>query len=521
MATIIAVHGTFATGEETGDKWWQKNSECEKALREFVQGNATPLSYESLIWDGDNSETSRRAAAGRLLHRMSKLEAAGEPYVVIGHSHGGSVVAFALQRAARDANTLPHLRAWITIGTPFIVPEKRARLFSRLDTMGKGVLVVAGMLVAAIAVHMFRLYGGMTGDVIEVMALGALLAFGATKLLQKLPEWMEGTAPDWQLLEDHYMTAVDGAFRSRWLQLWHPDDEAIFALRAAASNKPRIFPDAFAAAPLLKLFVYALPFIVLAIAACTPVTTRLAAGLTDAASAGSSSVTSWFAEPAPPGNILDRSAMVVLALPVLISRLMVQIIGVPHPILLGGALLGITVAGLMLANWLATKLSYPLSRKLNQVTLDQLRALFYGADVASESMTRCDLRPFWSTAGMGCLPPVLSQEISAISDDAAAKAVGTLRARANEIVSSSDFKQRLAEYLTWDELIHTTYFKSPLFLRLLAYAISTAEGFAATPALLRDARYVVLREWLDEIRRSARVDVSATGGVPLASAQVS
>ena len=126
MATIIAVHGTFATGEETGDKWWQKNSECEKALREFVQGNATPLSYEQLIWDGDNSETSRRAAARRLLHRMSKLEAAGEPYVVIGHSHGGSVVAFALQLAARHGNALPHLRSWITVGTPFFASEQEA-----------------------------------------------------------------------------------------------------------------------------------------------------------------------------------------------------------------------------------------------------------------------------------------------------------------------------------------------------------------------------------------------------------
>ena len=133
MATIIAVHGTFATGEETGDKWWQKNSECEKALREFVQGSATPLSYEQLIWDGDNSETSRRAAARRLLHRMSKLEAAGEPYVVIGHSHGGSVVAFALQLAARHGNALPHLRSWITVGTPFFASEQEAPVCTRVS----------------------------------------------------------------------------------------------------------------------------------------------------------------------------------------------------------------------------------------------------------------------------------------------------------------------------------------------------------------------------------------------------
>ena len=50
---------TFASGEETGDRWWQKNSECEKALREFLCGH--------VIWDGDNSEVSRRATARRRL----------------------------------------------------------------------------------------------------------------------------------------------------------------------------------------------------------------------------------------------------------------------------------------------------------------------------------------------------------------------------------------------------------------------------------------------------------------------
>src|SRR5262245_37461302 len=54
MATIVTVHGTGATGEESGPKWWQKTSACEMKLREFVQGSDGPLKYEQLVWDGSN-----------------------------------------------------------------------------------------------------------------------------------------------------------------------------------------------------------------------------------------------------------------------------------------------------------------------------------------------------------------------------------------------------------------------------------------------------------------------------------
>ena len=176
MATIIAVHGTFATGEESGDKWWQKTSECEKGLREFVQGSATPLIYEQLIWDGDNSETSRRAAGQRLLQRMGKLEAAGEPYVVIGHSHGGSVVAFAMQLAARHGNALPHLRSWITVGTPFFASERKQLLYARIDQLSKGIFFIGAIMAIAIGVHVWNLYGDSVDAVTKSLAVLAAAA---------------------------------------------------------------------------------------------------------------------------------------------------------------------------------------------------------------------------------------------------------------------------------------------------------------------------------------------------------
>jgi hypothetical protein len=218
----------------------------------------------------------------------------------------------------------------------------------------------------------------------------------------------------------------------------------------------------------------------------------------------------WFANVDPAqASFSERIAMVVLAIPVLLARALeavrshfsatnIALFLLP----LGAALLVITIFGILLAQWLASALSGRVSRRINSMTVAQIRGLLSGADVNGERATGCEVRPFWSKTTMGSLPPALSTEIAAISDAAAAKAIGTIRGRAAEIAASPDFKQRLAQYLTWDELLHTTYFKSPLFLRLLAYAISKEEGFAATPALARDPSYALLRDWLDDIQRS-------------------
>src|SRR6516165_8751113 len=83
MATIITVHGTGATGPEEGEAWWQKGSAFERDMRQLIEAEAGELNFQPHIWDGANSETSRRAAARRLYEAAQQLETKKEKYSII------------------------------------------------------------------------------------------------------------------------------------------------------------------------------------------------------------------------------------------------------------------------------------------------------------------------------------------------------------------------------------------------------------------------------------------------------
>ena len=105
MATIITVHGTFASGPDTGEKWWQHTSPFETHMSELLEADEGELKFEPFIWSGLNSETSRRKAGHHLFDKMKTLDGSGEPYSVIGHSHGGSVISASLMESAKRKNS--------------------------------------------------------------------------------------------------------------------------------------------------------------------------------------------------------------------------------------------------------------------------------------------------------------------------------------------------------------------------------------------------------------------------------
>ena len=119
MATIFTVHGTNASGPEEGTSWWQRGSPFQRHVRELVEPVSGELKFQPIVWDGENSESSRRHAANALLGFMRSAEQANEPYCVIGHSHGGSVIANALLQGVVRKNSFQGLKQWITVGTPF------------------------------------------------------------------------------------------------------------------------------------------------------------------------------------------------------------------------------------------------------------------------------------------------------------------------------------------------------------------------------------------------------------------
>ena len=98
MASVITVHGTNSSGPEVGEQWWQRGSLFERELRAYVAADDGELEFIPFIWDGKNSESSRRRAGYRLdqLLRQRKGE---NGTACVGHSHGGSVLLVALMRA--------------------------------------------------------------------------------------------------------------------------------------------------------------------------------------------------------------------------------------------------------------------------------------------------------------------------------------------------------------------------------------------------------------------------------------
>jgi hypothetical protein len=60
-----------------------------------------------------------------------------------------------------------------------------------------------------------------------------------------------------------------------------------------------------------------------------------------------------------------------------------------------------------------------------------------------------------------------------------------------------------SEYLTWDELIHCTYFNVSRFRMLVAYAIAHSEGFRPSEGFKNHPDYELVAGWYEEIKPKA------------------
>ena len=61
-------------------------------------------------------------------------------------------------------------------------------------------------------------------------------------------------------------------------------------------------------------------------------------------------------------------------------------------------------------------------------------------------------------------------------------------------------------YLTWQELIHTSYFEVPEFRKLLARIVSDSDGFRATDQFVQDAAYHETESWLRELQAKGPIE---------------
>jgi hypothetical protein len=471
MATIIKVHGTFNNGIELGDhgdRWWQEGSEFWQELSELVVSESGELKFERCKWGGENSATTRWSTGNALLDQMQALERQGEKYCVIGHSHGGSVIAAALVTAAKQKLRLPGLSRWLTVGTPFLQFQKRGLLFSRLDLWGKALyltFLALGLLYVGLAA--MKMSGRLLVDIIALTV--PLLPF----VLAHAFFWSRDRKR-FSLFRPRVIQRAKDMFQPRWISFRHERDEAILGLGVLPNIDIPIFSKAFIAGPLSTVLVFLAPAILLAMIVL----------FSDLSSA--SLLDDFNRNLSQFSDREEKTAFVMGLIATAIATLIVFYV--------------LSVIVVLVAHYPSTWLSAFLSGFSNRQTWHQIRQSAFGNDSPLVEAVAAGDRPVWSDKSSRPLPNDVADELTSLADDAARAAVSKLRdgLQILAFAEGNDQKSKfVANYLTWDELVHTTYFKVPRFRKLVAYAIAQSPGFRASAKFMSDPDYATAARWYE------------------------
>lgn len=544
MATILTVHGTFASGPESGENWWQKGSPFAQRIAERVGVEDGEFSYQPFIWDGANSETSRRKAGLALFRTMTKLEKQGEPFCLVGHSHGGSVIAAALMESAERKKSLDSLKTWLSIGTPFIETKLKKILFARLGVFGKsiyialltGVLSFLIMLWPWIEAHSYLLFGQSLFENVEHKLYALFLfslAVAPIVIYHIFCRYFE--ARRLHLYDKKSVQFAKSNFHQRWLSLWHVNDEAVQGLGSLKTIKFDVFAKTFAVGPLGLVSAFVLPLLIFTAANSNATTERISAMLVQRDYVGrpyvedrDETIRQGYSNKDVPRNVLTLMLLSahIVAKPLKADEFIA--LDTPYANLafvgfMSISLLSISIIVTFIVTLVALWVSILLSRAFNPLTMGQIRSVAFGSDTREEKAVDAAEQPMWLGKRFEPLPEPLASRLQASSDAAVGRVVPKFRDALRQFTAAGSNEEKsdmMSEYLTWDELIHTSYFDDEQFSKLVAFALTQADGFRATTTFKQDPEYGMLADWYGSIHRSGPSSVVETADFPLFKRQM-
>ncbi|MGE0022272.1 MAG: hypothetical protein AB7S70_01420 [Hyphomicrobium sp.] len=512
MTAIVTVHGTFSSGATDGDKWWQRNSTFATRLLEVIEA-PDGIRHEPFVWTGANSETSRWSAGKDLLRTILTLEAKQEPYALIGHSHGGSVISAALLEAARRRESLPHMKAWATVGTPFLRAKRKGFLYNRMGVLGKTAFVVllcSGLVVHAKLVSLFDTRAPV------MFVLGIILAALACYLPLIVFAFVA------RQVERERLRVFDPAqkkraaawFGQRWVPFYHASDEAILALGAAREFKVDLFPSHFAVAPLTAASILIFPIALASLMFSNDAVRSLGQFV-----ASTGLVPAGFTEELERTIAVSNSdaLFLVLGTPFVMMvasiasildffnfregpfyGLIIIAFGVITPVLLIAWFIRLAMVPL------AILLSKALSAVLNPLTAAQMRSLAFGADTSETVINDVGPSPEWLPGSVNFLSPALAAELLADSDRALSQNLPRFRSFLLSLSSAQSFPlaKRIDDYLDWNAIIHSGYFSNPRFCSLMAYALCQKGIGTPGASFRREPDFPLLDAWYREAAAS-------------------
>lgn len=502
MTVIVTVHGTSAGDpSDEGPKWWQRNSNFQKRLATWLDFPKAHARVEPFHWGvGPNSETARRAAGNALLKRIRQLERSGEDYVLIGHSHGGSVIHHALVEAAGRKIALPHLKQWITIATPFIAMRPLTFTVRRLGHVGKVayIFMMASIVSVFTILPMYYFYGKaymrltmeaqgqkldeavVKAGFLDVWTAGIMATLVLTPLmLYFVMHWAQ------RAMRRRHARTTDRFFAEHFAGRWHSlrsrEDEAINALRAALPLKISLFKRNILTEATQNLVVFAM----IAFYSFFMIWQIYLIFKLGYSSTYFNELNSIYPEAIrefmkmPDFGDLSKD-------PIDVSRVWQFITAQPAITLgaIGGFFIvgPLTIAIMWLMIWIllavirlvACVVGIPTAWGLNALTAGRLKNNAFGNDAIGEYVASISTMPGGCENECGVVPDEIEAALRSHVEGNAALALARARkvlGLSSELAQRDDIAKVLGEQLTGGELIHTAYFDVDAFAKLVAAAL--------------------------------------------------
>ena len=163
-----------------------------------------------------------------------------------------------------------------------------------------------------------------------------------------------------------------------------------------------------------------------------------------------------------------------------------------------------------LVGWIAGLVSRLLAERLNSLASFHVAQAAYGSDGVGTTIRASGPNAFDGNSISHRLPFEIEASIQMVADKAATERITELRRKLGELIASignDDHAKAMGQFLTWNELIHTTYFLAPELRMLLCCAISRASGFSYSEHLSQDHRSSALLDWLAGLSRNPNATI--------------
>lgn len=279
---VITVHGTGDTAKELeGTKWFQNGSVFADRLKKRLADQGVEAAVIPHLWTGANSAQGRENGARTLASAIKRHAKDYGGVHVIGHSHGGNVAndAATILNWRRRKSHHQRLTSITTVGTPFFKRQLGraeafgATMFAAVTTLSIVVLLFTALVVTSMIKELHgdeARYGqefdaqwvitapvggaeyqaqraeyirGKMDDVeafkgpiaFASLALPVVLPISAIALFFMIPLSIQGYLRVWRVRRRQNLDA-------KLFSIWHPNDEAISFLKRIEELPIEPFP---------------------------------------------------------------------------------------------------------------------------------------------------------------------------------------------------------------------------------------------------------------------------------------